>query len=133
MKYILLALLPLFYFGVSCSAGQPKTEQSEPVAADSVSVYYFHYSRRCATCNAIEATAREAVKEINNGKLRFADFNLDENAGEKKGKELEVGGQSLLIVSGSVKINLTNEAFINARSNPGKLKSMIQEKIKELL
>jgi len=51
----------------------------------------------------------------------------------KKAEELGVSGQTLLIVSGDIKINITNEAFMYARSKPEKLKQVIKEKIDPLL
>ena len=47
--------------------------------------------------------------------------------------ELGVSGQTLLIVSGETRINITNEGFMNARSNPEKLKQIMKEKIDPLL
>ena len=47
--------------------------------------------------------------------------------------ELGVSGQTLLIVSGDTRINITNEGFLNARSDPGKLKQIMKEKIDPLL
>ena len=46
---------------------------------------------------------------------------------------MDVSGQTLLIVSGDTKINITNEGFMNAHSNPEKLKQIIKEKIDLLL
>ena len=53
--------------------------------------------------------------------------------GEQKGEQLGVSGQSLFIIEGDTKINITNEGFLNARSNPDKLKQIIKEKIDPLL
>ncbi|MFC2137435.1 nitrophenyl compound nitroreductase subunit ArsF family protein [Bacteroidota bacterium] len=98
-----------------------------------VEVYYFHFTRRCATCNAVESVSKEAVADLYGPEVCFADYNLEEPEGELKGKELQVSGQALLIVSGNTKIDITNEGFMNARSNPEKLKQVIKEKIDPLL
>jgi len=98
-----------------------------------VEVYYFHYTRRCATCNSVESVAKETVAEYFKNVAVFADYNLDETEGEAKGKTVGAESQSLLIISGDKKIDLTNEAFMNARSNPDKLKAIIKEKIEDLL
>ena len=136
MKTIRVLLLAVLIPGmnISCSAQNKKDDKSANISkADKVEVFYFHYTRRCATCNAVESVSKEAVKELYGDKVTFAGYNLDEEIGEVKGKELEVSGQTLLIVAGDTKINITNEGFMNARSNPEKLKSIIKEKIDPFL
>lgn len=133
IKVLFLALMALS-MNISCSAQTNKKEENTKVAkADKVEVYYFHYTRRCATCNAVESVSKDAITELYGDKVSFAGYNLDEADGQAKGKELEVSGQTLLIVSGDTKINLTNEGFMNARTNPGKLKEILKEKINPLL
>ena len=132
IKVILFAVLAIG-MNISCSA-QTKEDKSTAVSkTNKAEVYYFHYTRRCATCNAVESVSKEAVAELYGDKVTFADYNLDEEAGKTKGKELEVSGQTLLIVAGDTKINITNEGFMNARSNPDNLKAIIKEKIDPLL
>jgi predicted membrane-bound dolichyl-phosphate-mannose-protein mannosyltransferase len=136
MKTIQGLILMVIVLGMnsSCSAQTKKEEASTRVSkSDKVEVYYFHYTRRCATCNAVESVSKEALAELYGSKVQFTDYNLDEEAGETKGKELKVSGQSLIIVAGDTKINITNEGFMNARSNPDKLKAIIKEKIDPLL
>lgn len=121
MKSIKVLLLTVLAIGmnISCSA-QAKKDNKETSAskADKVEIYYFHYTRRCATCNAVESVSKDAIAELYGDKVTFSGYNLDEEAGETKGKELEVSGQTLLILAGDTKINITNEGFMNARSNP---------------
>lgn len=119
---------------ISCSAQTKKQERGNQIAqADKIEVYYFHYTRRCATCNAVESVSKEAVAELYGNKVNFYEFNLDEPEGKKKGEELEVSGQTLLIVADEAKINITNEGFMNARNNPEKLKQIIKDNIDPLL
>ncbi len=119
---------------ISCSAQTKKDNKVNKASkASTVEVYYFHYTRRCATCNAVEKVSKETVAEFPGNKVTFADFNLDKQEGKAKGKELGVSVQTLLIVAGDKKINITNEGFMNARSNPEKLKAVIKEKIEPLL
>ncbi len=98
-----------------------------------VDVYYFHLNTRCATCKAVESEARQDIKELFGNNVSFAAYNLDETAGEAKGKELDVNSQTLLVVKGDKKINLTNEGFMYARTDPDKFKKIIEEKVKPLL
>jgi hypothetical protein len=133
MKVLLLALITLG-MNIYCFAQTNKKEESVKVSkTDKIKVYYFHYTRRCATCNAVESVSKKAVAELYGEKVSFSGYNLDEETGKTIGKELEVSGQTLLIVAGDIKINITNDGFINARSNPDKLKAIIKEKIDPLL
>ena len=136
MKIIKLFSIVLFITGfqISCSAQSAKEDETTKVTnAKKVEVFYFHYTRRCATCNAVESVSKQAVEELYGDKVGFAGYNLDEKTGEAKGKELEVSGQTLLIVAGDKKIDITTEGFMNARSNPERLKAVIKEKIDPLI
>ncbi|MBN2485725.1 MAG: hypothetical protein JXB34_07100 [Bacteroidales bacterium] len=132
IKVLFFALVALS-MNISCNAQTTKNEETKVSKADKVEVYYFHYTRRCLTCNTVESVSKEAVAELYGNKVSFTEYNLDEEAGKKKGKELNISGQTLLIVAGETKINITNEGFMNARSNPEKLKAIIKEKIDPLL
>jgi hypothetical protein len=41
-------------------------------------------------------------------------------------EKYKVGGQTLLIIKGDKVVNITNDAFMNARTNPDKLKAKIK-------
>jgi hypothetical protein len=97
-----------------------------------IEVYYFHYSRRCVTCQAVEAVAQDALIDFYEGKIVLKSVNLDDKANSALAKKLGVKGQSLLIVKGDKKIDLTNEGFLNARSNPDKVARKIKETIDAL-
>lgn len=136
MKTILNALLLLSLTGIfsSCNGQSNSTDvNSEQVKTSEVNVYYFHYTRRCATCNAVQSVSQEAIADLNNSKLIFTEYNLDTPEGKAKGDEVEVSGQTLLIVSGDKKIDITNDGFLYARNNPDQLKKIINENIKPFL
>lgn len=131
---ILFVVLILISQTFICAAQTKDNEEEATISAKSnVKVYYFHNTRRCLTCQAVEDVTKEALNEFYGKKVPFADYNLEEDAGEKKGKDLEISGQTLVIVSGDSKINITNEGFMYARSNPDKLKQLIKEKVDSLL
>jgi len=48
-------------------------------------------------------------------------------------EKYQVSGQTLLIVGNDKKIDLTNDAFLNARTNPDKLKEKIKQTIDSML
>lgn len=123
-------------------AGSPKqnteNKKNNETAADKVEVYYFHFTRRCATCNAVENVTKEALNEyftdeIKNGKIVFESINLDEESSSEIAEKLGVSGQALLFVGNDKQVNLTNVGFMNARSNPEKLKSKVKETVEQLL
>jgi hypothetical protein len=128
----------LFFFlaaGIvfSCNAQSSRDDnQAQVKQADQVQVYYFHMSRRCATCKAVEDVSRQAVQEMNGNKVSYAAYNLEEPEGKKMAEELDVTGQTLLVARGDKKINLTREGFMFARSKPEKLKEVVQQKINSL-
>ncbi|MBN1950040.1 MAG: hypothetical protein JW801_02500 [Bacteroidales bacterium] len=132
VKTLFFALVT-FSLSTSCSSQSDKNEATTITKSDQVEVYYFHFSRRCITCQAVEDVAKEAVAELSSDKVSFRQYNLEEKAGTDKAKQLGVSGQTLLIVGGDTKINLTNDGFMHAKSNPEKLKQIIKEKINLLL
>jgi hypothetical protein len=135
MRYLLLTLITVVALSTNsgCSNATKGTEQTANISTQEVNVYYFHYSRRCLTCNAVETVTKSALYELFEDKVSFTSYNLDETDGESKGKELEISGQTLLVVSGETRLNLTNEGFMHARNSPEKLKEILNEKIEPLL
>ena len=136
MKSLNITLSLILFVGltISCNA-QPekKALNSDLAVAESVEVFYFHNTRRCVTCQAVEMESKNIVEELYAEKVTFLAYNLEEKDGKAKAGELGVSGQTLLIVSGETRINVTNEGFLNARSNPEKFKQILKEKIDPLL
>ena len=121
-------------------ADNQKTEDqlSETVASDDIQVYYFHNTKRCATCNAVEDETKMALEmfyseKMEAGTIEFTSLNLEEQEGETMAQKLQISGQTLLIVKGGTRVNLTNDGFMNARTNPTKFHEIIRTNIDELL
>ncbi len=133
MNFI-LSVTVLLSLAISCSA-TPKdvNGKSNIYGEDGVEVFYFHFSRRCATCLAVEKESEAIVRKLYQENVTFTAYDIEEAEGKAKAGELGVSGQTLLIVRGDTRINITNEAFMYARSAPEKLKWVIQEKIDPLL
>jgi hypothetical protein len=133
MKGIKFLFVFLIALSTSLTGSSQNEKKSQPASkTSSVEMYYFHFTRRCATCQAVEDVSKNTVSDFYGNKVSFTSLNLEEE-GKAKAKELKVSGQTLLIVSGDKKINITNEAFMNTRSNPDKLSTIIKEKIDPLL
>lgn len=133
------ALSLLFFITLGILMGcnsEPKTQApaaTNEVKSDEVFIYYFHNERRCKTCQAVEDVTKEAIKELDSQKVAFTAFNLGTDEGKQKAEEMEISGQTLLILNGNKKVNITNEGFLNARTNPDKLKEIIKENIDTIL
>jgi hypothetical protein len=113
--------------------GNAKNQSPQDEIKAKVDVYYFHTNARCVTCRTVESEAKMNVEELFGDKVHFTAVNLDEKAGEKKGKELGVNGQCLVAVKGEKKVELTTQGFMYARTNPEKFRQIMKEKIQPLL
>jgi hypothetical protein len=124
---------------LSCNA-QPGNKEAKAASAssDKIEAYYFHFTARCTTCLAIEAKAKENLEtlypnQFKQGLITFQAVNLDEASSKPLAEKLGVSGQTLLLVKGDQKINLTNEGFMYAVAKPEKFKEIINEKVDGLL
>lgn len=98
-----------------------------------VQAYYFHNATRCVTCKTVEAEAKTDLKELYGDKVSFQALNLEEKSTQELAKKLKVSGQTLLVVNGEKQVNLTNDGFLYAVTNPDKFKTIIKEKVDPLL
>ena len=131
---LLSATLILF----SCKSQTTENQANESVTSNDVQVYYFHNTKRCATCNAVENETRVALEmyyedQMTVGTMEFTSLNLEEDKGKEMAKSLRVSGQTLLITKGDTHVNLTNEGFMNARTNPTKFHEILKTQIDKLL
>jgi hypothetical protein len=132
MLFFILAMLPGWL-----------SIQAQDVPGDSkarVEVYYFHATMRCPTCLAVEEQTRKTLDEnfageIKSGTLQLKVLNLEEKENKALTEKFEIGWSSLILyVPASNKtVNLTEDAFANARTHPDEFRKELQEKIKELL
>jgi hypothetical protein len=140
MKKILLILIILLTGIGSLSYGQDnmQTDKAKAPADQTIEVYYFHMSRRCPTCLAVESESETALKnlypgQMESGQITFKSLNLEEEINEPLAKKLQVSGQTLLIVKGDKKIDMTGDGFTYARTNPEKLQEKFKTAIDPLL
>jgi len=133
----MIRLLVVIALLVPFLAGNAQTGNKEKSVNEKIEAYYFHFTTRCVTCRTVEERAKENLGDLYPGQVKagtitFQAANLNEEAGEALAKKLGVSGQTLLLVKGSKQINLTNEAFLYAVTNPEKYKAIIKEKVDEL-
>jgi hypothetical protein len=124
--------LVLMLGSLSCNA-QTNKQEGKTNPSVKVEAYYFHFTSRCVTCKTVEAEAKADIESLYGDKVSFQAVNLDDASSKALAEKLQVSGQTLLIVKGDTKINITNEGFMYARSNPGKFKSIIKNKVDPLL
>jgi hypothetical protein len=133
IRLLLLVVLVIPFLSVSA-----QTVSNENSSNEKIEAYYFHFTARCMTCRTVEERAKENLGDLypnmmKTGEITFQAANLNEPSGEALAKKLGVSGQTLLIVKGTKQINLTNEAFLYAVTNPEKYKAVIKDKVDELL
>jgi hypothetical protein len=103
----------------SCNAQANKKAEVNSTVSTKVEVYYFHFTRRCATCLSVEENARKAVESLYADKLKkgeyfFRGVNLDDDSSKAIAEKLGIGGQTLLVVCGDKKVDITDKGFMNA-------------------
>jgi hypothetical protein len=137
-KFLLLSFVLITLVDISCSAQTNQKPTSPVTKSGDVEVYYFHMTTRCVTCKTVEAEARKNVEmlyadKVKAGKISFTALNLEEATGKSMGEKLGVNSQTLLIVKGDEKINITNEGFLYAVSQPQKFTEVMKSKIDPLI
>jgi len=116
-----------------------KTKNSDKIKTKKViKVYYFHSSHRCRTCVAVEEETKKALnelypKEMKLGEITFQSVNIDEHKGEELANKMQISGQTLIFVQTNKTVNLTNEGFMYATTNPKKLKAKIKTTVEKLM
>ncbi|MDP1623053.1 MAG: nitrophenyl compound nitroreductase subunit ArsF family protein [Bacteroidales bacterium] len=111
---------------------------ANPNPAAKIEVYYFHLSRRCMTCNNVEKVSKNAVETlypemVKNGEIFFKSVNLDENEGEAIGKKYNIESQTLIVIAGAKRVDLTAKGFLYANNSPEKLKAAIKKAVEGLM
>jgi hypothetical protein len=106
-------------------------------ATTKIEVYYFHFTRRCTTCINVEKVSKEAVEtqfpgQVKSGDITFKSVNLDEKDGEAIGKKYKIEGQTLIVIAGEKRVDLTDKGFMYANESPDKLKAEIKKAIDNL-
>ena len=112
---------------------QTSKKETPAAASNKVEAYYFHFNARCETCRTVEAETKADLESLYSGRISFKAVNLDDASSKLIAEKLKISGQTLLIVKGDQQINLTNEGFLYAMTNPAKLKSIIKKKVDALL
>ena len=136
MKTVKSLILSLFVL-MSVFAGNVETFASSKVEGEKTIVYYFHNTRRCPTCLAIEKETKKVLKEnsyseaMENGEIVFKSYNAENAANKNLVKELGVTGSALIVVKGEEKIDLTSKGFMYGLAQPEKLREALRKALGE--
>ena len=90
----------------TCNGNKAETAQSQTVTE--VKAYYFHGTRRCATCQAVETVTVEALKEYYGDKVSFVSINRETEKDNPMIEQYQIAGQTLLIIKGDKSVDLIN-------------------------
>lgn len=142
MKYI--ALVFTFFFICFNSYSQQKIDNKTIVKEikPKITVYYFHGTRRCASCMGAEKSTVSALNELYKDKLdkgiiKYTALNLEETQNKALVEKYQIGWSTLLFIKDNngkeEKVDLTQDAFSYGRSNPEKLKQIIKTTIDKML
>ncbi len=112
----------------SLKAANVETQKSGEVKA-----YYFYGNVRCVTCEAVEKVSKEAIAAYYGDKVTFESINREEEKNKTLVAKYKVSGTALIIDNGEKTVNLTNDAFLNARTKPEKLKSKLKSTIDSMM
>ena len=86
-KHILITILAVIISSFF-SANSQTTKATKVISKPSkVEVYYFHYTRRCVTCQAVETETQKSILALyplqaKKGLITFKSINLDDKSSE---------------------------------------------------
>jgi cytochrome oxidase Cu insertion factor (SCO1/SenC/PrrC family) len=133
-KIIAFTMLMAFCFPLisTLQAQESKTDEKN------VEVYYFHYERRCATCTNVENTTIKTLEEnfteqMQDGRVVFISVNIEDETNRALMETLKVSGQTMLFVYGDEQVDLTNDAFININTRPGRYVEKVKATVQKFL
>jgi len=136
-KFLMLSFAMIAILGsLGCNAQDAPKAITPNEVSTKVEVYYFHFSRRCTTCQSVEKTAKEAVStlyadKVKTGEYTFKELNLEDESTKALAEKLGVGGQALLVVCGKNKVDITSQGFMNAH-NPAKMQAEIKKAVEKV-
>lgn len=137
--FVTSSLILLFAVFTSCNSQTSQSENTQSAQLDgqetaTVTVYYFHGDRRCATCKAVGSVSKQTVADAfgDNPNVVFKDLNIDEAENNELKDKFELSGSGLFVFDGKKKEDLTAFAFQKAVSSPEELTDKIVLTVKEM-
>lgn len=144
-RFATLTLFALSLMLFSCIDTDQNNSTPEIIdTKNKIEVIDFHTTRRCKTCNAIEANTIYTLEtffadEMKNGTITFQSINIDEEENYSIAEKFQASGTSLflnVIIDGKEKqVNLTSAAFKKGRDRDAfssDLRKFINKHLKEI-
>ena len=133
-----LVVIMVSLFSISASSQKVKAIKTGVSNSAKIEVYYFHFTRRCVTCQAVETESKKAIAvlypaQAKKGLITFKSINLDEKTSTAVAKKCNAEGQALLVIKGNKRNDLTDKGFMYALHSPEKLKAELKKVIDPLL
>lgn len=138
-KSILIVLLAIFFITCGNKTENKQAEnptQEQAIAKDDasiVNIYYFHGKQRCKTCIAVGDLAKKTIEETysSNDNVKFIEVDTSDKQFEDLVNKYEVSWNALIIAKGDNSIDITEQAFANAISNPIVLSDLIKKEVNQ--
>ncbi|MEO8414823.1 MAG: nitrophenyl compound nitroreductase subunit ArsF family protein [Ginsengibacter sp.] len=120
----------LLLLGSYNSNGQNTKKENAISSTSTIQIIQFHSEHRCMTCNLIEKLTRETLQKY--PAISFTLINVDDKKNGKMAEQFEATGTALFLYNPTTraKKNLTDFAFMNARSDAEKFKDGLEKEIK---
>ena len=137
MKHLILSFFVILSMTACNNQSKSTNTDNATVAIDTstVNVYYFHGKQRCITCIAVGNIAKETVENNykDNNKVQFVEINTSDKNNEALIEKYEVTWNALIIAKDDNYVEITDQAFATAISNPQTLEKLITEEINKKL
>jgi hypothetical protein len=136
MKKLVILMVIVFLPAWMTLIAQNTTGQGQP----KVEVYYFHATMRCPTCLAVEEQTRKTLdenfgEEMKAGTIKLSVLNFEEKENIELAEKFQVGWSSLILYvpESGKSVNLTEDAFANARTKPDEFRQELKDNIQKML
>lgn len=137
-------------FAVSCNNNSNRKSSNNKTDSTNVStnsnakleIIYFHTTKRCITCNAVESKAKSLLDEnfktqLDNGDITFKSLNIDKSENEAITEKYQVSFSTLLLINHQNDkeevTDFTQTAFQYAKNQPNKYKELLKSEINKIL
>ena len=148
-----VVIIATLFFFVACgnasdpSGGAAQTEPTEEgtatqkVIPDKVVVYYFHNTKRCGTCTAIQQGIEDTIddkfaRDVEAGMLVFEELNMEDDANKKYVEQFALAFSTMIVAAQKgdhpAKWENANKIWEYAHT-PDKLKPYIEKTIRDHL
>lgn len=119
----------MLLFTACNSYGQSTKKTVTKPVTNTIQVIQFHSEHRCMTCNLIEKLTRETLQKYPT--IPFSLVNADDKKNAKIAEQFEATGTALFLYNPKTgkKKDLTDFAFMNAKSNSQKFKDGLEKEI----